>query len=53
MLGADRARRIGAAARAEGRKAVVFGPGKYIGQRDLTDMGFTFCQIPYEIHAAG
>ena len=53
MLGADRARRIGAAARAEGRKAVVFGPGKYIGQRDLTDMGVTFCQIPYEIHAAG
>ena len=53
MLGADRARRIGAAARVNGRKAVVFGPGKYIGQRDLTDMGVIFCQIPYEISAAG
>ena len=53
MLGADRARRIGSAACAEGRKAVVFGPGKYIGQRDLTNMGVIFCQIPYEIHAAG
>ena len=34
------------------RKAVVFGPGKYIGQRDLTDMGITFCQLPYEMHQA-
>ena len=53
MLSADRARRIGGTARASGRKAVVFGPGKYIGQRDLTNMGVTFCQIPYELHAAG
>ena len=55
MLGSDRARRIGGAARVrgKGRKAVVFGPGKYIGQRDLTNMGVTFCQIPYELHAAG
>ena len=53
MLSADRARRIGAAARKNDRKAVVFGPGKYIGQRDLTNMGVTFCQIPYELHAAG
>ena len=36
-----------------GRKAVVFGADKYIGQRFLTDMGITFCQIPYEIHRTG
>ena len=53
MLTGDRAERIGEAARAHGRKAVVFGPGKYVGQRDLTNMGVTFCQIPYEIQSAG
>ena len=30
------------------RKAVVFGVGRYIRQNDLTPMGITFCQIPYE-----
>ena len=34
-------------------KPVVFGPGKYIGQRDLTPLGVTFCQLPYEIHRLG
>ena len=52
MLSADRAKRIGVDA-GPGRKAVVFGPGKYVGQRDLTKMGVTFCQIPYELHPAG
>ena len=52
MLSADRAKRIGDDA-GPGRKAVVFGPGKYVGQRDLTNMGVTFCQIPYEIQSAG
>ena len=50
ILNEDRAKRISAASRGAGRKAVVFGPGKYIGQRDLTDMGITFCQLPYEMH---
>ena len=53
MLSADRAKRIGADARVHGRKAIVFGPGKYVGQRELTNMGVTFCQIPYEIQSAG
>ena len=53
MLSADRAERIGGAARAQGRKAVVFGPGKYVGQRDLTSAGVTFCQIPYELQSPG
>ena len=33
-----------------GKKAVVFAADKYMGQRFLTDLGITFCQIPYEIH---
>ena len=50
MLNEERAKRISAASRKNGRKAIVFGPGKYIGQRELTAMGIIFCQIPYEIH---
>lgn len=53
MLNEDRARRISALSAKDGRKAVVFGPGKYIGQRELTSLGITFCQLPYEIHRAG
>ena len=53
MLDETRAKRIRDDIRQEGRKAVVFGAGKYIGQRDLTDMGITFCQLPYEMHRAG
>ncbi len=53
ILNEERARRIEAANRERGRKAVVFGPGKYIGQRDLTRMGITFCQLPYELHRTG
>ena len=30
------------------RNAVVFGVGRYIKQDNLTPMGITFCQIPYE-----
>ncbi len=50
MFNAEQAGRIGERNRAEGRKAVVFAPGKYIGQRELTGMGITFCQLPYQIH---
>ena len=50
MLSEGRARRIEAAIKPSGRKAVVFAPGKYMGQRDLTAMGITFCQLPYEIY---
>ncbi len=50
MLNAERAKRISVASRQDDRKAVVFGPGKYIGQRDLAPMGITFCQLPYEMH---
>ena len=50
MLYEKMARRISGASRQNGRKVMVFGPGKYIGQRELTAMGITFCQLPYEIH---
>ena len=53
MLDEERAKRISAAIRQEGRNAIVFGAGKYIGQRELTGMGITFCQLPYEMHRAG
>ena len=49
VLNEDRARRISAAARAENRKAVVFAAAKYIGQRELSAWGITFCQLPYEL----
>ena len=53
MLNGERARRISTSSQEAGVKAIVFGPGKYIGQRNLTSMGITFCQLPYEIHRAG
>ena len=53
ILNEERAKRISAASRGNGRKAIVFGPGKFIGQRDLTAMGITFCQLPYEMHRSG
>ena len=52
ILNEARAKRISAASSGNGRKAVVFGPGKYMGQRDLTPMGITFCQLPYEMHSS-
>ena len=52
MLNEERASRISAHSQQDGRKAVVFGPGKYIGQRELSSLGITFCQLPYEIHKA-
>ena len=50
MVNEDKARHISVAARESGREAIVFAPGKYIGQRELTDMGITFCQLPYELY---
>ena len=52
ILNEERAIRVSAAARAEGKRAIVFAADKFIGQRELTTMGITFCQLPYEIHLA-
>ena len=46
ILNEEKARNI----HAVGRKAVVFAADKFMGQRFLTDLSITFCQIPYEIH---
>ena len=46
MLTEERMDRISAI----GKLAVVFGPGKYMGQRELTDKRITFSQLPYEMH---
>ena len=48
VLTDDRAKRIGSV----GNKAVVFGSGKHVGQRDLARMGIEFCLIPDRIRQA-
>ena len=54
ILNEDRAKRISSATcERDKREAVVFAAAKYIGQRELTGMGITFCQLPYEMHRAG
>ena len=50
VLKLDLAERIREASFLKGKKAIVYAPGKYIDQRDLTRMGITFCQLPYAIH---
>ena len=52
ILNAERAKGISATSRERDRKAVMFAPAKYMGQRDLTNMGITFCQLPYELYRA-
>ena len=46
----DRAERIRDACGENGRKAIVYAAGKYIGQRELTGMGIIFCQLPDALH---
>lgn len=50
MFSESVAKRIQSAIVSKGKNAVVFAPGKFIGQRELTAMNITFCQIPYDIH---
>ncbi len=45
-----RAERIRDVCSQNGKKAIVYAAGKYIGQRDLTTMGITFCQLPDALH---
>ena len=52
VLTEDRARQISKASEKNGEKAVVFGAGKFIGQRELSKMGITFSQLPFEIFRA-
>ena len=53
MLTEQRVQQIAARNEAEGRQAVVFGAGKYVSQRELTERRITFCQLPYELYRTG
>ena len=46
----ERAERIRDACNENGRKAIIYAAGKYIGQRELTGMGIIFCQLPDALH---
>ena len=50
MLNLERAERICNASRENGRKAIVYAAGNYIGQRELTKMGIIFSQLPDALH---
>jgi adenine-specific DNA-methyltransferase len=51
MLDLTTAERIAEAAKADGdRPVLVFAAGKLMGQRTLTQLGITFCQLPYSVH---
>ena len=46
-LNSDRAERIEKAAKKKSKNAFVFATHKFMGQKELTDMKITFCQLPY------
>ena len=50
ILNLEQAKRIQDSSRDNGKKAIVYAAGNYIGQRELTKMGIAFCQLPYAIH---
>ncbi len=49
-LNAKRAEQIAKMCKATGKRAYVYAPQKFISQKELTGMGITFCQLPYNIH---
>ena len=50
ILKSERAERIRDINHQNRVKAIVYAPGKYIGQRQLTEMGITFCQLPHVLN---
>ncbi|MYB64250.1 site-specific DNA-methyltransferase [Candidatus Poribacteria bacterium] len=50
ILSMEHAKRIEDSSNKNGKKAIVYAAGNYIGQRELTKMGIAFCQLPYCIH---
>ena len=50
ILKQEHAERIREASRQNGKKAIVYAAGNYMGQRELTKMGIVFCQLPYVLH---
>ena len=51
-LSLEVAKRIGEAARAKGKSAIVFAASKFMTQSALTPLHVTFCQLPYAIYKA-
>ena len=52
-LNGDRAERIAKQAKSKQKTAVVFATHKFMGQKELTGMGITFCQLPYSMYRTG
>ena len=50
ILNLERAERIRDSNHQNRVKAIVYAPGKYIGQRELTAMGITFSQLPHALN---
>ena len=50
ILTQEHAERIRDTSHQNGKKAIVYAAGNYIGQRELTKMGIVFCQLPYVLH---
>ncbi len=46
-LNGDRAERIAKQAKTKNKPALVFATHKFMGQKELTDMGIVFCGLPY------
>ena len=49
-LNGERADQIAKVCKETGKKAYVYAPQKFVSQKELTDMGITFCQLPYNVH---
>ncbi len=49
-LNSERAKRIAKQAKAKKKTAVVFATHKFMGQKELTEKGITFAQLPYGIN---
>ena len=49
-LDGHRAAQIAAQCKKDGKKAYVWAAQKFMSQKELTAMGITFCQLPYNIH---
>ena len=50
ILNKEHAVRIHKACQKDSKKAIVFAAGNYIGQRELTNMGIVFSQLPYALN---
>ena len=49
-LNGERAEQIAQVCKQTGKHAYVYAPQKFVSQKELTDMGITFCQLPYNIY---